>query len=380
MLPVSASRAANAAPDYPFRRFGPLHARPGCPIICRVQGMGLSISAVSRATWGAAMTHGPGDDVTAVDGGTAARSLSPWDILNAARSAVPAVDYALGAAGIAAAGAIVIGLLGNGRAAIIISGAMFVAMILLFAFARLVSSQNPGIIQAGIVLLWMVTIFFGIFLVFTTTAVAIDWPPAWATILGIEHPDPFNKQAMEKLLEVPKELSSPLKALANIELIRLQPRLSDLAVFAQRESVLQGGGSYYSFVSGTNEYGFSDIELEQGTADELPAFKRDAPPPQLEAPRLAAWQHFWEYKPPPDMKSVRAEGKKYRGFAVSGVTLANQVTVSRSGLYLLRSILISHSDILVGFYIVDTLKDGSVVLAWRMLNVFDTPIATGPDE
>ncbi len=194
--------------------------------------------------------------------------FSPLAILNAARKAVPAVDYALGAAGIAAAGSIVVALLGNGRAAIIIVGAMFVTMVLLFAFARLVTARSAAVTQAGIALLWMVIVFFGTFLVFTTTAVAIHWPPAWAQVLGITTDDDFDKRAMQKLLEVPKEISTRLNALtsrAPIEIVRLQPRLSDLAVFAKREAALSGSGSYYSFVRRTHEYGSgSDIELEPG--------------------------------------------------------------------------------------------------------------------
>lgn len=114
-----------------------------------------------------------------------AASLSPISILNAARKAVPAVNYALGAAGIAAAGAIIIGLLGNGRASIIVFGATFIAMVLLFGFARLVAAKNTAAVNAGVVLLWAVTIFFCTFLFFTATAVAAGWPPTWFRFLGL---------------------------------------------------------------------------------------------------------------------------------------------------------------------------------------------------
>ncbi|WOH56995.1 hypothetical protein [Bradyrhizobium sp. BWC-3-1] len=112
-------------------------------------------------------------------------SLSPLAILNTARNAVPAVDYALGAAGVAAAAAIIIGLLGNGQATLIILGAMLVAMLLLFAFAQLVRSKSDAVVKAGTALLWGVTIFFFTFLSFTVTAVAFDWPPTWARVLGL---------------------------------------------------------------------------------------------------------------------------------------------------------------------------------------------------
>jgi hypothetical protein len=336
--------------------------------------------------------------------GSAGSALfSPVAILDAARKAVPAVDYALGAAGIAAAGSIVVALLGNGRAAIIIVGGLFIAMVLLFAFARLVTAQNAAAQSAGVSLLWMVIVFFGTFLAFTITAVAFHWPQAWAQILGIVTDDGFDKKAMEKLLEVPREISNRLGALNSrgpIELIRLQPHLSDPMIYAKREAALNGGGSYYSFVRRTHEYGGSDIELwpgqfltgfegtdygffmytGQGALEELMTLKRDAPPSHLETLRIDAWKYLWDYRPPREIKSIRAEQRKSRGFDIAGVTLAKQVTVNRGGMYLLRSILIERSDLLIGLYVADTLTDGSVVLAWTTVNIFDTPIATGQDD
>ncbi len=110
---------------------------------------------------------------------------SPLAILNAARKAVPAVNYALGVAGIAAAAAIIIGFLGKGQATLIILGAMFVGMLLLFAFAQLVRSKSDAVVKAGIALLWGVMIFFLAFLFFTVTAVAFGWPLTWARVLGL---------------------------------------------------------------------------------------------------------------------------------------------------------------------------------------------------
>jgi hypothetical protein len=110
-------------------------------------------------------------------------ALSPVEIIRIARKAVPAVDFALGVAGVAAAAAVVIAFVGSGRAAFIILGSIFVAMLLLFGFARLTASKSQSATNAGIVLLWAVIVFFCIFLVFTVTAVAIEWPPLWREIL-----------------------------------------------------------------------------------------------------------------------------------------------------------------------------------------------------
>src|SRR5438132_314867 len=111
------------------------------------------------------------------------RSLSPINILNAGLRAVPALKYALGVAAIAVLGAVVVGVLGSPRAAVVILGGMFVGMLLLFAFARLTASESPAITAAGVFLLWAAILFFCTFLVFTATAVAVRWPKPLADFM-----------------------------------------------------------------------------------------------------------------------------------------------------------------------------------------------------
>ena len=120
--------------------------------------------------------------------------LEPWRMLQAARRAVPAVDYALGAAGVAAAGAIVSYLIGKEQASIIIVGGMFVGMVLLFTFARLVSSQNAATTYAGVVLIWADTLFSCAFLFLTASAITFGWPPAWRAVLLPSQDDPVPRK------------------------------------------------------------------------------------------------------------------------------------------------------------------------------------------
>jgi hypothetical protein len=114
-------------------------------------------------------------------------SLSPMAILDKARKAVPAVNYALGVAGVAAAAALVTLLVGNTNSSIILLSSSFVGMVLLFVFSKLVVSPAPSIQFAGIVLVWMILAFFATFLLFTTTAFVSGWPCNWAEILGLKH-------------------------------------------------------------------------------------------------------------------------------------------------------------------------------------------------
>lgn len=119
------------------------------------------------------------------DSALSASNVSPLQVLNLARRAVPAVNYALGIAGIAAAGAIITIFLGWTKAGIVLIALIFVGMVLLFAFSQLIAAKSRAIQAAGTVLLWAVLLFFVIFLVFTVTAFGTGQPSLWAKFLGI---------------------------------------------------------------------------------------------------------------------------------------------------------------------------------------------------
>jgi hypothetical protein len=112
-------------------------------------------------------------------------SLSPLKVLNTARKAVPAVDYALGVAGVAIAAGIVSAAVGVEKTGVVILAGTFIAMILLFLFARLAAANSPSIHLAGTVMLWIVLLFFGAFLMFTISAFVIQQPRSWAVFIGV---------------------------------------------------------------------------------------------------------------------------------------------------------------------------------------------------
>jgi hypothetical protein len=124
-------------------------------------------------------------------------ALSPLEVLNSARKAVPAVDYALGVAGVAAAGSIIGTFVGYGHSSAIVLGGTLVSMVLLFVFGALVKSRSPLISPAGVILLYSVILFFCAFLFFTISAVATGWPDIWLRTLNLDDHD----------LAVPKYLS-----------------------------------------------------------------------------------------------------------------------------------------------------------------------------
>ncbi|NVO13997.1 MAG: hypothetical protein HXX10_08165 [Rhodoplanes sp.] len=110
--------------------------------------------------------------------------LNPWEVLVEAQRRVPALRFAIGVAGIAAAAAIVSHFAGDTRSAVILISLVFVGMILLFAFSRLVTARSRGARIAGELLLWSVTAFFVLFLGFTAWAAFDGRPCNWAEFLN----------------------------------------------------------------------------------------------------------------------------------------------------------------------------------------------------
>lgn len=109
--------------------------------------------------------------------------LHPVKALKLATDAVPAVRYAVGLVGIAAAIALLRGFLPDvGIVGMLpILGGTIVAMALLVILAAAVAA--PGNTSIAQTFLWATCIFVITFMFFTVTAVAFGWPPAWARLI-----------------------------------------------------------------------------------------------------------------------------------------------------------------------------------------------------
>jgi len=79
------------------------------------------------------------------------------------------------------------------------------------------------------------------------------------------------------------------------------------------------------------------------------------------------------------MKTVRSEQRQARGRAVGGSVISESVPAVVGASYLLRSILFNRSDKLVVLRIEKQTEDGSLIILWKILRVFDPPTAGGPD-
>lgn len=113
----------------------------------------------------------------ASEGGGPIGLTSLISLLKQGQTAVPAVKYAAGVVGIAAAAGIVNLVLGHTRASVISISSMFVAMVLLFAFSRIVANGASASVNAAAnVLLWVVVALFSVGLILCLSAISFGVP------------------------------------------------------------------------------------------------------------------------------------------------------------------------------------------------------------
>lgn len=162
-------------------------------------------------------------------------------------------------------------------------------------------------------------------------------------------------------------------------LIRLLPREK----YDGRLEV-RGGGAYYSFTRKTHAYGYgSDIELSQkefsvGFAGMdygyfIPVGDLPVEAVTAEHPAVAV---LLAYQPKPTEKEIRAEYySSSQGFKLGEFTGKRRVPANVGMTYLLRSLNIDHSDVLVALRAVRQDTDGSMILLWRLVKNFPKPTA-----
>jgi hypothetical protein len=164
-------------------------------------------------------------------------------------------------------------------------------------------------------------------------------------------------------------------------IIRLLPR-ETYDGNAKKGLAIRGGGAYYSFVLKTHEYGYgSDIELDQnylsvgfaGADYGLLLNLGDVSLEQVANDHVAT-RALLDYTPPVREAEVRAEYRKlWQGIELSGFTFKNRIPARVSNTYLLRSISMDRSDILVVFRIIRKDTDGSLILVYKVLKTFPKP-------
>ena len=164
----------------------------------------------------------------------------------------------------------------------------------------------------------------------------------------------------------------------NSGLIRLLPR----ETYEKKLSV-NGGGAFYSFGRLTHEYGYgSDISLEQGKfsvgfAGADLGFLLDLGDTAIESVNQnnSKLNFLLEFTPPSqEPKARKQQQKASTGFSSDdGQFYINRLEAKDHTTYALRSINYGRSDLLVAFRVVRKDEDGSVIIAWKFIEIFPVP-------
>jgi hypothetical protein len=151
----------------------------------------------------------------------------------------------------------------------------------------------------------------------------------------------------------------------------------------QDKLLINGAGAYYSFSRLVHEYGHgSDIELEHGRftvgfagADfGFITLIGDVPLDEVTLTHPAI-EFLANFKTPTKEPQAREQARlSGTGLAAQGFTYSRYTGARVNRTYALRSIGYHQSDVLVAFRVVRQDSDGSLIIVWKMLKDFPTPI------
>lgn len=192
------------------------------------------------------------------------------------------------------------------------------------------------------------------------------------------------------------------KTLAPLEKALLSPSEQDRAAYARflkqpdtglmrllpREdydgkivSSVRGGGAYYSFTERSNEYGWSDISLEQGYLKTgfaganygMLTMLGDVPLENVSLETIAA-SLVAVHQAAANEPLARIEQRRWSdGTTVDGTAFKDRLPLKANSTYLLRAILYSSHDCLVAFRVVRIDSDGSAIILWKLLKNYPVP-------
>ncbi|HVG07903.1 MAG TPA: hypothetical protein VNM67_09370 [Thermoanaerobaculia bacterium] len=127
------------------------------------------------------------------------KSFGPLNILRAAIEAVPAVKFALGIAGVAAALAIASSFFKDTQAALVGVGVMLPLMVLLVVFAAITGLARKDFRVPALVFTWAVLALFVVLSFLTVSSAFFRWPTTLGGLFGVEPNNPQVRSTPEVL-------------------------------------------------------------------------------------------------------------------------------------------------------------------------------------
>jgi len=176
------------------------------------------------------------------------------------------------------------------------------------------------------------------------------------------------------LLPDGKDVEKARKESFNV--VRLNPREK-----YDRQLLIQGGGSYYSFTKNSHDYqhiaqiGLEQNNLKVGFAGANYGFIADLGEISLaEISKETIEVNFLvNYKPPTNEPEVRLEQRKAHEYNTDGITYKSNLPAVVGHAYVLRAISFSEADVLVAFKIHRKDTDGSLIIFWKLIENFAMP-------
>ena len=176
------------------------------------------------------------------------------------------------------------------------------------------------------------------------------------------------------LLPDAKDLEKARKE--NFNVVRIMPREK-----YDHKLTVQGGGSYYSFTKNSHNYqdtaqiGLEQNNLKVGFAGADYGFIADLGGVSLaDVSRETVEVSFLiNYKPPINLSEIRIEQRRTGNYEVNNITYKSHLPAVVGHAYVLRAISFGEADVLVALKIHRKDADGSLIVFWKMLEVFDVP-------
>lgn len=216
------------------------------------------------------------------------------------------------------------------------------------------------------------TVFLFLFLGVTASAFSQDRQRALADFNEMK----LKAAAIERVVLAPDDSDKAAAAQQSASAVRIMPR----ETYDNSFSSIRGGGSYYSFVRKTHEYGFgSDIELQQnylsvGFAGRDYGFLIDLGNAPLtgdikDLKNLRGLDFLINYKPA-DHPRAESQTRSSEGYKIDELVYKNRIPAVVGHTYALRSIGSPESDIVVAFTVRRKDEDGSIIIFWRLIEDF----------
>lgn len=178
----------------------------------------------------------------------------------------------------------------------------------------------------------------------------------------------------EIILPSTKDLKQAQKE--GFDVVRIMPRER-----YDRKLTVQGGGSYYSFTTGSHDYqkiaqvGLEQNNLKVGFAGADYGFIADLGEiPLSDVTEETTEVNFLiNYKPPTNEPDVRIEQRKADRYETNGLTYKTYMPAVVAHSYILRAISFDRADVLVAFKVHRKDADGSLIIFWKTIKNFDKP-------